>query len=27
LTLETSNTTSVKAICSILEISREDQNG
>jgi len=27
LTLETNNTTNVKAVCSILEISREDQNG
>jgi len=27
LTLETSDTTSVTAVCSILEISREDQNG
>ena len=27
LTLETSVTTNVKAVCSILEISREDQNG
>jgi len=27
LTLETSDTTNVKAVCSILEISREDQNG
>ena len=27
LTLETSDTTNVTAVCSILEISREDQNG
>jgi hypothetical protein len=27
LTLETNVTTNVKAVCSILEISREDQNG
>jgi hypothetical protein len=27
LTLETNNTINVKAVCSILEISREDQNG
>jgi len=27
LLLETSNTTSVTAVCSILELSREDQNG
>ena len=27
LTLETNTTTNIKAVCSILEISREDQNG
>ena len=27
LTLETNITTNIKAVCSILEISREDQNG
>jgi len=27
LTLETSDTTNVTAVCSILEISRDDQNG
>ena len=27
LTLETNDTTNVTAVCSILEISREDQNG
>ena len=27
LTLETSDTTNITAVCSILEISREDQNG
>ena len=27
LTLETSDTTNVTAVCSILELSREDQNG